>query len=73
MAKPKSEMTFRPIEGEWKEQANQFPGTLAEYYNELGIVVDENLEFARINQYSLHRSIWVRVNALKIVVTIWEL
>lgn len=73
MAKPLKEMTFRPIEGEWKEQANQFTGTLAEYYNELGIVVDDNLEFARINQYSLHRSIWVRVNALKVVVTIWEL
>lgn len=71
MAKPLKEMIFRPIDGIWRDCSTGV--VLADLLQEYDIVIDDRAEFLRLRDYNRNVSIWVRLAAGKVTITIWKL
>ena len=71
MTKPLNEMTFRPIDGVWRDCSTG--AVLADVLQMYDIIVDDRAEFIRMRDYRRNVSIWYRATAGKVTLTIWKL
>lgn len=70
MTRPIKQMLFRPVQGIWQDVAGD-SGTFSDFLTEYGIIIDDRTEFVRLKDYERNISIWLRMEAMKISVTIW--
>lgn len=71
MTKPLREMIFRPVDGIWQDCSNG--AVLADVLSEYDIVIDDRAEFMRLRDYDRMVSIWIRLTAGKVTITIWRI
>lgn len=70
-SKPKKYI-FRPVGEVWQNVTGD-SGTLADFLTELGILIDDKTEFARIRNYEANKYIIYRACAMKVIIEIWDM